>query len=346
MKLFLTGHTGFKGAWAISLFERLGAATTGYALAPDTQPSLFDEAGLERRVRHVVADIRDAKRLRDEMQAAQPDAVLHMAAQSLVLRGLSDPAATFDVNVMGTANVLEAIAATPSVRVAVIVTSDKCYEPSARALHEGDPLGGHDPYSASKACAEIVVEGYRRLLEGRIVATARAGNVVGGGDWADRRIVADLARAAASGGELVLRHPQAVRPWQHVLDALSGYATLLRRGLSGDASVAGAWNFGPDPDRPIAVSEVVNIFSTTYGRRVRVRVDAAALPENPMLVLDSSRARSHLGWRPAFDASEALHDAAEFYRRRDAGESVGELLEQRVARFCERTAPGERVLER
>ncbi len=344
MRLFVTGHTGFKGAWAIALFSRLGATISGYALAPPSRPSLFEEADLAPAIRHTIGDVRDAAALRAALRAAQPDAVLHMAAQSLVLEGLERPIETFETNVLGTANVLEAIRATPSVRACVVVTSDKCYVPSPHAMREEDPLGGDDPYSASKAAAEMVVAGYRRLMNERtIVATARAGNVVGGGDWSQRRLVADLARAMLSDGEIVLRHPHAVRPWQHVLDALSGYALLLDRALAGDTSVARAWNFGPEERGHQTVEDVVSAFAGAYGRPLRVRVEPCAAAENPALRLDASRARSELRWTPQFDAAGAVADAAAFYRARAGGESVAALLAQRVERYCGTAAAAGRL---
>ncbi|HTU80485.1 MAG TPA: CDP-glucose 4,6-dehydratase [Candidatus Acidoferrales bacterium] len=340
VRVFLTGHTGFKGSWAVALLRRLGATVTGYALAPPTQPSLFEESSIVDSVEHRLGDVRDAELLARTMRDASPDCVLHLAAQSLVLEGLRAPVETYAVNVLGTANVLEAMRHLPAVRAAVIVTSDKCYEPAPRALRENDPLGGHDPYSASKAAAEMVLQGYRAVLDPKcVVASARAGNVIGGGDWADRRLFADLARAALRDGRLTLRHPEAVRPWQHVLDALAGYVAILSRALSGDASVARAWNFGPSAPDHVTVRDAVERFSRAYGSPVAIEVDAAAAPENPVLRLESGDARERLGWVPAFGLTEAIDETARFYRRRAAGEPVRALLEESVDRYAAQADP-------
>ncbi len=342
-RVLVTGHTGFKGAWAIALLRALGARVYGFSLPPPTQPSLFEESGASARIEHRLGDIRDADALRDAIAQWQPECVLHLAAQSLVLEGLSDPVGTYATNVQGTVNVVEAVRNAPSVRVLVVATSDKCYRPSLAALREDDPLGGHDPYSASKACAELVVEGYRALLKrghGPIVATVRAGNVIGGSDWAAYRLFPDLARAMLGERRLVVRHPQAIRPWQHVLDALLGYCILLSRGLRGDATVARAWNFGPDDGRPLSVREGIALFVQGYGSEVEVVLDKAAVPENPVLLLDSASSRELLAWHPVFSAERAIAETATFYRRRAAGEKVSELLDEAVASFVHAAGNG------
>ena len=340
-RIFITGHTGFKGAWSVGLFRALGAHVAGYALEPPTTPSLFEEAGLEAAVDHTIGDVRDRERLEHAVRGAKPDCILHMAAQSLVLEGLKDPAGTFDTNVTGTANLLTAAAATPSVRAVLVVTSDKCYEPAERPLREEDPLGGHDPYSASKAAAEMVVAGYRAVLkDGPIVATARAGNVIGGGDWAAHRLFADLARAMQGDGTIALRHPAAIRPWQHVLDALRGYVAVIARALAGDRSVGRAWNFGPELSDHLTVSDAVELFAQAYGRPVAVEREPSPQPENPTLMLDSAAALRELGWRPAFDLRAAVKHTAEFYRRRAQGEPVAGLLGEQVRQIVETAAGG------
>jgi CDP-glucose 4,6-dehydratase len=338
VRVFVTGHTGFKGSWAIAFLHRLGASVVGYALPAPTSPSLFEEAQLASTIDHHLGDVRDAASLLRAMRDAAPDVVLHLAAQSLVLQGMADPVTTYATNVMGTVNVLEAVRTTRSVRAVLVVTSDKCYEPSSSALREGDPLGGHDPYSASKACAEMVVAGYRPLLCGpgsAIVATARAGNVIGGGDWAANRLFADLARAAGGDRRVVLRHPGAVRPWQYVLDALAGYASVIRRALDGDASVARAWNFGPDNLERVTVGDIVELFETAYGEKMTASVDSTAVAENPALLLDSTAARERLGWHTRFDLLRSVRETAGFYRRRFAGEDVAGLLHESVTRYLE-----------
>jgi CDP-glucose 4,6-dehydratase len=335
-RVLVTGHTGFKGAWAIALLQSLGAKVYGFSQPAPTQPSLFEESGAQARIEHRIGDIRDTDALHDAIARWRPDCILHLAAQSLVLEGLRDPVGTYATNVQGTVNVVEAARNAPSVRTLVVATSDKCYRPSVAALHEDDPLGGHDPYSASKACAELVVEGYRPLLTrpgAPIVATVRAGNVIGGSDWAAHRLFPDLARAMLADRRLIVRHPEAIRPWQHVLDALMGYCILLARGLDGDTSIARAWNFGPDVGRPINVREGIALFVRGYGSEVELVLDATAVPENPVLLLDSASSRKLLAWHPVFNAERAIAETATFYRRRAAGEDVSTLLEDAVGSF-------------
>lgn len=337
-RVFLTGHTGFKGAWAVAMLRELGAEVTGFSLPAPTVPSLFEEARIAATMQHEEGDVRHLERLSAAMQCAQPDLVIHMAAQSLVIEGLDDPVGTFATNVQGTVHVLEAIRTTRSVRAAVIVTSDKCYEPSLRGLHESDPLGGHDPYSGSKAAAEIVVESYREAFfrSGKpVIASVRAGNVIGGGDWSHYRIVADLARAMLDGRRLTLRHPNAIRPWQHVADALNGYFTVAARALQGDRDVARAWNFGPSEDAHIPVRELVERFARAYGVGLATSVEGGAAPENPTLILDSGDARRYLGWRPKLDLTKTIDETAIFYRLRAEGTDCRTLLQEQVRRFLD-----------
>ena len=251
-RVFVTGHTGFKGAWLSRWLVRVGADVTGYALEPPSDPSLFQALRLQDDVRHIVADVRDHERLTGEMAKARPEVVFHLAAQPLVRESYLAPRPTFDTNVMGTVNVLEAARRSASVSAVVVVTSDKCYrnEGDGRALLEGDPLGGLDPYSSSKGCAELVTAAYAAsfFAEGSCaIASARAGNVIGGGDWAADRIVPDCVRALAAGETVVVRNPEAVRPWQHVLEPLAGYLGLGESLLQGGHEFAGPWNFGPSP---------------------------------------------------------------------------------------------------
>lgn len=318
--VFVTGHTGFKGAWLVAWLRHLGANVTGYALDPPTQPNLFDALGLAGQVRHVVADVRDRARLVAQMQAAAPSIVFHLAAQAIVRSSYGHPHETFETNVMGTVNALEAARACPSVGAVVIVTSDKCYEHrgAARPFREDDPLGGHDPYSASKACAEIVTGAYRDSFfgEGPLVASVRAGNVIGGGDWAPDRIVPDCVRALVAGEPVVVRNPDAVRPWQHVLDPLAGYLRLGASLLAEGPAFAGAWNLGPADGTARPVRWLVERFVDEWGEGSWTSFDpGVAQPrEAAMLLLDSSRARERLGWEPAWDAETAVARAAAWYR--------------------------------
>jgi len=326
-RVLVTGDTGFKGSWLCAWLVSLGAEVGGYALAPPTDPSLFELAGLGVEVAHVAGDVRDLDALRMAVAAFAPELVFHLAAQPLVRASYGDPVGTFATNVMGTVNLFETVRANPSVRVVVNVTSDKCYENNggAVAFREGDRLGGHDPYSASKACAEVVSAAYRRSFfgaGGRVrVATARAGNVIGGGDWADDRLVPDCVRAIVAGREVVLRRPAAVRPWQHVLEPLAGYLWLGARLLHDGEARDGAWNFGPGADAAVPVAAVVEQFIAAYGAG-SWRPDPAA-DEQPHeaaeLLLDGEKARSELGLRPVWSVATAIARTAAWYRQWAAG---------------------------
>ena len=302
-RVFVTGHTGFKGAWLAEWLLTLGAEVTGYALNPPTEPSLFAALDLGARLKHVVADVRDRDRLVAEVQAAQPSVIFHLAAQPLVLRAYAQPHETFETNVMGTVNVLEAGRACSSVRAVVVVTSDKCYQnhEDDRPFSETDAMGGHDPYSASKGCAELVTAAYRDsfFADGAAVASARAGNVIGGGDWAADRIIPDSVRALAAGEPIVVRNPDAVRPWQHVLEPLAGYLWLGARMLREGRRYEGAWNFGGEWGTGSWVT------AGTKGPKPR---------EAHRLSLDSAKARQQLGWAPAWDAQTAVRRTASWYR--------------------------------
>jgi CDP-glucose 4,6-dehydratase len=318
-RILLTGHTGFKGAWLALWLSRLGAEVYGFSGHPPSSPSLYAEAGLS----DVLAgeqhgDVRDDAAVRRAFDAAQPELVLHLAAQAIVRRSLVDPLETWTTNVVGTANVLQALPGTT--RAVVVVTSDKCYRDieTGRPMVEDDPLGGKDPYSASKAAQELVASSHRGTLladRGVQVATARAGNVIGGGDWAADRLVPDLMRAALAGEPLVLRNPHAVRPWQHVLNPLSGYLALAERLLEGPGFDR-AWNFGPDADDARPVSWIVDRISDRWPGavpEVRVEGDPDAAKESVLLRLDSSLARDELGWRPAWDLAAGLDATVEWY---------------------------------
>jgi CDP-glucose 4,6-dehydratase len=320
-RVFVTGHTGFKGAWLAEWLGSLGAEVTGYALDPPTQPNLFDALDLGERLRHVVADVRDRGRLVAEVQAARPSLIFHLAAQPLVRRAYTEPHETFETNVMGTVNVLEAARACPSVRAVVIVTSDKCYQnlETGRAFREADAMGGRDPYSASKGCAELVTAAYREsfFADGAAVASVRAGNVIGAGDWAADRIIPDCVRALAAGEEIVVRNPDAVRPWQHVLEPLSGYLWLAALMLRDGRRYEGAWNFGPtDQDGARPVRWVVERFLEEWGSGSwTTPADAGRQPhEAHWLSLDSAKARKQLEWAPVWDAQTAVRHTASWYR--------------------------------
>ena len=323
-RVFVTGHTGFKGAWLCALLAELGAKVTGFSLDPPTQPSAFEQCGIAAGLQaDLRGDIRDAAALSRAMASAAPDLVLHLAAQALVRESYDQPADTFATNVMGTVNLLEAVRATPSVRAVVVVTTDKCYENRewVHPYREVDPLGGHDPYAASKAGTELVANAYRASFLSQsnppvALATARAGNVIGGGDWAADRLVPDCIRAFAAGQPVVLRAPGAVRPWQHVLDALSGYLVLAQALLGPNAAeAASGWNFGPDAGGELTVLEIANRLAATWGdgAKVVVQSDARAPHEANLLRLDSTKARVRLGWQPRWNADEALARTLAWY---------------------------------
>lgn len=310
-RVFLTGHTGFKGGWLALWLTELGAEVHGYALAPPTTPCFFDVAGVrERLASHTLADLRDAAALKTAMAAARPDIVLHLAAQPLVRQSYVEPVETFAANVMGTIHLLEAVRATPGVNAVVSVTTDKCYENREWVwpYRENEALGGHDPYSASKACAELVTAAWRRSFlaaAGVQLASARAGNVIGGGDWAADRLIPDFLRAADAGKTLVIRAPHAIRPWQHVLEPLAGYLLLAER-LCSAPDFAEAWNFGPGDDDARPVSWIVDTLCARVPGAAW-RLDAAPQPhEANTLKLDSAKARSRLSWRPRWRLDAAL----------------------------------------
>lgn len=341
-KVFLTGHTGFKGAWLALWLGRLGARVTGYALQPPSAPSLFELARVREGMRSVIADVRDPGRLVQEMSGAEPEVVFHLAAQSLVRHSYAEPVETYAVNVMGTANVLDAVRRVPSVRTAVIVTTDKCYEnlETTRGYRESDRLGGHDPYSNSKACAELVTQSFRDSFfsgakaGGVGIASARAGNVIGGGDWAADRLLPDFVRAIVAGRPVRVRRPEAVRPWQHVLDPLSGYLRLAERLLADGKRWGEGWNFGPDESDARNVRWVVERFTQLWGDGARWEADPGPHPhEAGMLRLDISKARERLGWRPTWDIERALERTVAWYRAQAKGGDARELALAQIEDF-------------
>lgn len=354
-RVFLTGHTGFKGAWAGLLLSRLGAEVTGFSLAPEPLPNLF-------RLLHDgnaaqsndIGNVLDPKGVADAMRNAAPEIVFHMAAQSLVRRSYRDPLETFATNVMGTAHVLEAIRVTPQVRAAVMVTSDKVYDLAQDVSPRGerDPLGGHDPYSASKAAAEIVTQSWQHsffradsALNGPPIATARSGNVIGGGDWAQDRIVTDIVSALSAGSEVELRYPESVRPWLQVLDTLTGYLALAERLCDDGFEFAGAWNFGPLLGEEMRVRELVELFAREWGTSQGWRAAPGRQPpEAPQLRLDPSKAINRLGWRPSLNQEAAVRETATWYRAfleksSDPKYLCSQAIEHHLARIlpCETT---------
>jgi CDP-glucose 4,6-dehydratase len=316
--VLVTGHTGFKGSWLSLWLQALGAEVSGLALDPSSQPSHWDLLKLPISDHRV--DVRDEAAVRNVFAVERPEIVFHLAAQPLVRRSYREPVTTWDTNVMGTVNVLEAVRHTPDVRAVVVVTSDKCYENREWpwAYREHDRLGGHDPYSASKAATELVTASYRAALlqqpSAPLLATARGGNVIGGGDWSEDRLIPDLVRSLVAGDPLVIRSPEATRPWQHVLDLLSGYLLLGQRLLAGDTTCADPWNFGPDGDGNRTVEQVLQNLSRTWAQ-LRWEVTSSPQPhEAGLLQLDSAKAKTHLRWRPVWDFEKTMRHTAHWYR--------------------------------
>lgn len=338
-RVLVTGHTGFKGAWLAAWLARSGASVTGVALAPETSPNLFDLLGLARSVDSRLRDIRDLEAIQGIFRAVKPEVVFHMAAQALVRRSYADPIGTYATNLMGTVHVLEAARATDAVRAVVNVTSDKCYEnlETQHAYRETDAMGGHDPYSSSKGAAELITSAYRRSFfarEGKLLASARAGNVIGGGDWSEDRLIPDCVRAFSAGKPVVIRNPLAVRPWQHVLEPLSGYLALAERLASGDAAYAEGWNFGPGESDSAPVERVVNDVVRLWGGGARWEQDRTAQPhEAHLLRLDAGKAREKLGWKPRLALGEALAWTVDWYRKVAGGADAPELVVAQIGAY-------------
>lgn len=347
VKVLVTGHTGFKGSWLCAYLKGVGASVSGLALAPETddRPALFDLARISSGMTSVIGDIRTLSVVENAIASAQPQVIFHLAGQALVRRAYRDPLGTFATNALGTAHVLEAARNCPSVRAVVCVTTDKVYQNHEWPwpYRETDELGGKDPYSASKACAELVAACYIQSLlplSGEIkLATARGGNVVGGGDWSEDRLVPDIVRALATDRRIVLRNPAATRPWQHVLELVRAYLTLGQRLLEGDNGAIGAWNFGPNEPLEMTVEQVVKSFAAAWGEAsFDVQIEPSSLKEAQALRLDVSKAASQLGWRPMLGIEEAIGMTADWYKRCKLGEDAGALVEEQIRNYDERFA--------
>lgn len=328
-RVFLTGHSGFKGGWLSLWLQAMGAEAHGYALNPPTAPSLFNVAKVGKGMASSeIADIRDADRLRHAMQAARPEIVFHLAAQPLVRYSYAQPVETYAVNVMGTVNLLEAVRATSSVKAVVIVTTDKCYENRewTWGYRENESVGGFDPYSSSKGCAELVTSAYRRsYLEsaGVAMASARAGNVIGGGDWAADRLIPDFLRALDAGETLRIRSPLSIRPWQHVLEPLSGYLLLAQKLYEEGADYGEAWNFGPDDEDAKPVQWIVERLIQAWGEGANWVLDGGDHPhEAHYLKLDCSKAKAYLDWHPRWHLEGTLAAIIDWHRAYQAGKDM------------------------
>lgn len=330
-RVFITGHTGFKGAWLTAWLKKMDAEIAGFSLPPPTTPSLFKSADLGSGILSVQGDVRDLEALGSCLEKFSPEVVFHLAAQSLVRKSYRDPVETYQTNIMGTVHLLESIRRCPSVKAVIVVTSDKCYENRewVWGYRERDPLGGSDPYSSSKGCAEIITTAYRKSYftqgnkTGSIagssgslgIASVRAGNVIGGGDWAEDRLIPDIVRAIQKGRELIIRNPNATRPWQHVLDPLAGYLQLAERILSASDKYSGPWNFGPPAHGNVSVLRVLENFYHFWDIQPNWKTPDETQPdESQTLNLDCSKAIYHLGWRPHLDLMTSLKWTSEWYK--------------------------------
>lgn len=344
--VLITGHTGFKGSWLALWLTQLGARVTGYALPPPTDPSLYDLGGIDRLVTSVIADIRDAGALTRTLQAAAPEIIFHLAAQPLVRASYQQPVETYAVNVMGAVNLLEAVRSCPGVKAVVNVTTDKCYQnrEDNRAFREDDALGGYDPYSSSKACSEIVTAAYRASFfnperfagHGVALATVRAGNVIGGGDWAADRLVPDCVRAFLAGKKIAIRNPSAVRPWQHVLEPLAGYLRLAQRLVEQGPRFAGAWNFGPRDEDAQPVEWIVRKLCAEWGPEASYAVDQGEHPhEAHYLKLDWSKARAELAWHPQWNLEQAIRKTIEWTKAYQRHEDLRAVCLRQIEEYTE-----------
>jgi CDP-glucose 4,6-dehydratase len=320
-RVFLTGHTGFKGAWLSLWLNTLGAKVTGYSLAAETDPNLYSEIGLMNSMDSIIGDIRDLPLLEKAIARAKPEVVIHLAAQALVRKSYTDPVYTYATNVLGTVNLLDAIRrVSPQTTAVVIVTSDKCYENREwdRGYKETDPMGGYDPYSSSKGCAELVTSSFRNSFfknNGTRVASARAGNVIGGGDWSEDRLIPDLMKSCLAGTEASIRNPHAIRPWQHVLESCAGYLKLVERLSSDDGEkFAEAWNFGPDDGGAETVEQVVKKIAQRWDGLRWKHESGKSVHEARLLKLDSEKSKQHLGWKPRLTLDECLEWTVDWYK--------------------------------
>jgi CDP-glucose 4,6-dehydratase len=340
-KIFVTGHTGFKGSWLSLWLQQLGAKVTGYAQQPPTNPSLFEVAQVSQGMISIIGDIRDGTKLTNAMRQTAPDIVIHMAAQPLVRRSYIDPVETYSTNIMGTVQLLEAVRQTSSVRAVVNVTTDKCYENKewVWGYREHEPMGGFDPYSSSKGCAELITAAYRNSFfnsskhsaQQVSLATARAGNVIGGGDWAEDRLIPDVLRAIESGQSVKIRSPQAIRPWQHVLEPLSGYLALCEKLYMQGPAFAEAFNFGLAEEDAKPVQWIVEQLTQSWGDGASWHLDGGSHPhEAHYLKLDSSKARALLGWSPRWHLGQAIKAIIVWHKAKKQGQDMRALCLQQI----------------
>jgi CDP-glucose 4,6-dehydratase len=338
-RVLVTGHTGFKGGWLSLWLRQLGAQVTGFALPPPTSPSFFEQTRLVELIDHIQGDVRSMDAVEAAMREARPEVVFHLAAQPLVRYSYDHPIETYATNVMGTVHVLDACRRSDSVRAIVSVTSDKCYENREWVwpYRESDPMGGFDPYSSSKGAAELVISAYRRsfFTSSARLASVRAGNVIGGGDWALDRLIPDIVRALLAGEPPLIRNPASVRPWQHVMEAIGGYLLIAERLLEGEDAFASGWNFGPSDDDTRPVEWIVEQMLELWGAEGWDRPDGPQPHEANMLKLDCSKARSALGWRPRLDLFNTLEKVVEWHKGVAAGEDARELSLRQLQEYAD-----------
>ncbi len=339
-KVFITGHTGFKGSWMSLWLLKAGAKVTGYSLGLPTTPSMFEELQIQPEMKSIIADIRDAEKLKTVMFEANPDIVIHMAAQPLVRLSYQEPIMTYMTNVMGTVNFFEAARACPNVKAVVNVTSDKCYENRERlaGYTEDDAMGGYDPYSSSKGCAELVTSAYRSSFfkkQNVPVASGRAGNVIGGGDWALDRLIPDAIRTTLAKQTLFIRNPKATRPWQHVLEPVGGYLLLAKKLFESGESFSEGFNFGPSSDDHLAVEQVLQKMNRLWGNKIKYQVESTTqkLHEAHLLSLNCKKAEKLLGWRPRWDVDKALQKTIEWVDSREAQKNIREVTLSQINEF-------------
>lgn len=343
-RVLVTGHTGFKGSWLSLWLQQMNADVTGYALAPPSGPNLFEIAGVAGGMRSVIGDMRDGEHLMRLMAEVQPEIVIHMAAQALVRYSYANPVETYAVNVMGVVNLFEAIRATPGIRAVVNVTSDKCYQNKewAWGYRENEAFGGYDPYSNSKACAELVTEGYRSsyfnpakyVEHGVALASGRAGNVIGGGDWALDRLIPDMVRAIGAGSPVLIRSPRSIRPWQHVLEPLSGYLTLAERLYVEGPAFAEGFNFGPHDTDAQPVEWIIERLCQVWGGEATWTLDGQAQPhEATYLKLDCSKARSRLGWQPRWSLGYTIEKIVEWHQAHGADANMRTMTLAQISEY-------------
>lgn len=338
-RVFLTGHTGFKGSWLSLWLEDMGAVVKGYSLEPYTEPSLFKVAKVSSGIESEIGDIRDYDKLKSSISSFSPNIILHLAAQPLVRDSYEDPLGTYETNVMGTANLLQASRELLNLKSIVIVTTDKCYENREWewGYRENEAMGGYDPYSSSKGCAELVTSAFRRSFfqsTDVAIASARAGNVIGGGDWSRDRLIPDVLRSYNQGDQVIIRNPKATRPWQHVIEPLSGYLILAEELYSKGQAFAEAFNFGPRDEDCLSVEGVLNILNEIWLDGIRWSLDDKASPhEAQLLKLDISKAVNRLGWQPKWNVNEALKNIVEFNRAVQNGENIKEKIIDQIKHY-------------